>query len=74
MELLDAIKTRRNIREFTGERIPDEDIKKLLDAARYAPSPENLQMWRYVVIRDDEGARQTTHQQRLENFFILQTC
>jgi nitroreductase len=24
MELLDAIKTRRSIREFTGERIPDE--------------------------------------------------
>ena len=54
MELLEAIKTRRSIREFTGERIPDEDIEKILDAARYAPSPENLQMWRYVVIRDDQ--------------------
>ncbi|MFQ6088591.1 MAG: nitroreductase family protein [Candidatus Methanofastidiosia archaeon] len=50
----DAIRTRRSIREFTGERIPDEDLEKILDAARYAPSPENMQMWRYVVIRDDQ--------------------
>ena len=54
MELLEAIKTRRSIRDFTGERIPDEHIEQILDAARYAPSPENLQMWRYVVIRDDQ--------------------
>ena len=50
----DAIRTRRSIREFTGESIPDEDIERILDAARYAPSPENMQMWRYVVIRDDQ--------------------
>ena len=54
MDVLDAIKTRRSIREFTGEKIPDEDIEKILDAARYAPSPENMQMARYVVIRDDQ--------------------
>ena len=54
MELLEAIKTRRSIRDFTGERIPDEHIEMILDAARYAPSPENLQMWRYVVIREDQ--------------------
>ncbi len=54
MELLEAIKTRRSVREFTGKRIPDEHIEMILDAARYAPSPENLQMWRYVVIRDDQ--------------------
>ncbi|MBX5326584.1 MAG: nitroreductase family protein [Candidatus Bathyarchaeia archaeon] len=54
MDLLEAIKTRRSIREFTGERIPDEHIELILDSARYAPSPENMQMWRYIVIRDDQ--------------------
>jgi nitroreductase len=58
MELLEAIKTRRSIREFTGERIPDEHIEMILDAARYAPSPENLQMWRYVVIREDQEMKE----------------
>jgi len=51
---LEAVKTRRSIRDFTGQRIPDEHIEMVLDAARYAPSPENLQMWRYVVIREDQ--------------------
>jgi len=54
LELLEAIKTRRSIRNFTGEKIPDEHIELILDAARYAPSPENLQMWRYIVIREDQ--------------------
>jgi len=54
MELLEAIKTRRSIREFTAQRIPDEHIELILDSARYAPSPENMQMWRYVVIREDQ--------------------
>jgi len=54
VELLEAIKTRRSIRDFTGQPIPDEHIEMILDAARYAPSPENLQMWRYIVIREDQ--------------------
>jgi len=54
MEVLEAIRTRRSVRDFTGERIPEDHIEKILDAARYAPSAENLQMWRYVVIREDQ--------------------
>jgi len=57
MELMEAIKTRRSIRDFTGQPIPDEHIEKILDAARYAPSPENLQMWRYIVIRQDQETK-----------------
>jgi len=53
MELMDAIKTRRSIREFGPGKVTDSDLEKILDAARYAPSPENMQMWRYIVIRDD---------------------
>jgi nitroreductase len=53
-KLVELIRMRRSIRHMTGERIPDEDLELILDAARYAPSPENMQMWRYVLIRDDE--------------------
>jgi len=52
-QLVELIRMRRSIRHMTGERIPDEDLELILDAARYAPSPENMQMWRYVLIRDD---------------------
>jgi nitroreductase len=52
--IVELIRMRRSIRRMTGERIPDEDLELILDAARYAPSPENMQMWRYIVIRDDK--------------------
>jgi nitroreductase len=58
MDLFEAIRTRRSIRDFTGEKLPDEDLEKILDAARYAPSPENMQMWRYVIIRDDQELKE----------------
>lgn len=58
MDIIEAIRTRRSIRDFTGEKIPDEDLEKILDSARYAPSPENMQMWRYVIIREDQELKE----------------
>ena len=52
-DIVELIRMRRSIRHMTGERLPDEDLELIFDAARYAPSPENMQMWRFVVIRDD---------------------
>ncbi|MEM1513174.1 MAG: nitroreductase family protein [Candidatus Jordarchaeales archaeon] len=53
----DTIRLRRSIRRYTGERIPDEDLEKILDAARYTPSPENMQMYRFVIVRDDQETK-----------------
>jgi len=52
------IRERRSIREFTGEKIPDEHIEMILEAARHAPSPENMLMMRFVVIRDDQEMKE----------------
>ncbi|TFG05119.1 hypothetical protein EU538_11665 [Candidatus Thorarchaeota archaeon] len=52
------VRSRRSIREFTGEKIPDEHIEMILDAARHAPSPENMLMIRLVVIRDDQETKE----------------
>jgi nitroreductase len=57
LESLKWIRERRSIREFTGERIPDEHIELILEAARHAPSPENMLMIRFVVIRDDQDMK-----------------
>ncbi len=54
LQTLKWIRERRSIREFTGEKIPDEHIELILEAARHAPSPENMLMIRFVVIRDDQ--------------------
>jgi nitroreductase len=37
----DAIEQRRSIRKFKNDRIPDEHILALIDAARLAPSASN---------------------------------
>ncbi len=47
-----AILGRRSIRKFTGEKIPDEDVKKFLEAAMAAPSACNQQPWHFLVVRD----------------------
>jgi nitroreductase len=52
MDLFDAIQGRKSIRKFKRTPVPEEDIKKILDAGRLAPSANNTQPWSFVVIRD----------------------
>jgi nitroreductase len=52
MELFDAIQGRKSIRRFKQTPVPDEDITKILDAGRWAPSANNTQPWSFVVIND----------------------
>jgi len=54
MDVLEAIKMRRSIRKYRPQRIPDEKLKTILDAARLAPSAANRQPWRFVVVEDTE--------------------
>lgn len=49
MELMDAIRARRSIRTFDGRPVPPEVLKKMIDAATYAPSRFNVQPWRFHV-------------------------
>lgn len=54
MELFDAIKTRRSIRVYKKDIVPDEIIEKILDAGRWAPSGKNRQHWHFIVIKDEK--------------------
>jgi len=51
-DLFEAIRTRRSVRSFQIEHIPPSVIERLVDAARWAPSPSNLQTWRFVAIQE----------------------
>jgi nitroreductase len=53
-ELLELVKTRRSVREFTSHPVPDEMIDKIIEAARWAPSGANSQPWEFVVITNQE--------------------
>jgi nitroreductase len=48
------IKTRRSIRRYKPEVPPRNLILNLIDAARYAPSPTNLQPWLFLIITKKE--------------------
>jgi nitroreductase len=52
MEAIEAILTRRSIRHFTSQVIPNTIIQELLNAAMHAPSAGNEQPWHFIVIRD----------------------
>lgn len=49
---LDLLLTRRSVRKFEDREVSDEDLRKVLDAARYAPSARNSQPWEFVVVKD----------------------
>ncbi len=50
MDVFEAIKRRRSIRQFSDEPIGKDALEKLLDAARWAPTASNQQRWRFVVV------------------------
>lgn len=54
METLDAIMQRRSIRKYKKESIPEDDLRKILECGRQAPSAANRQPWRFIVVRDPE--------------------
>ncbi len=49
---LEAIHTTRSMRRLTNQTIPDDALKKILDAAIRAPSGSNQQTWSFIVITD----------------------
>ena len=50
-----VIQDRRSIREYTEEPVSEEDLQMILEAARQAPSGENAQPWRFVIVKDAEA-------------------
>lgn len=49
-KLLDIIKNRRSIKEFSPREVPRDVIFRILEAARWAPSAHNAQPWRFIII------------------------
>ena len=54
MDTMKAILSRRSIRKYTKEPVPDSVVKEILEAAMSAPSAGNERPWHFVVINDRE--------------------
>ncbi|MCX8183961.1 MAG: nitroreductase family protein [Crenarchaeota archaeon] len=52
MDVFEAIRTRRSIRVYEDRPVEEEKLKRILEAARLAPSAGNRQPWRFIVVTD----------------------
>ena len=57
-DILEVITSRQSIRRYTDQPVPDEMIDKIIEAARWAPSGENEQPWRLILVRDPGTRKQ----------------
>ena len=57
MDALEAIRTRRSVRKYRPDPVPEELLKEVLSAARIAPSADNAQPWKFIVVTDEEIKR-----------------
>ena len=57
METWDAIRSRRNVRTYQERPLDEEDLDRILEAARRTPSSSNRQRWDFVVVTDRERLR-----------------
>ncbi len=53
--ILERMKDRKSIRDYTDQKVSEEDLKLILECARYAPSGENAQPWRFIVVRNEKS-------------------
>jgi len=53
MDTIEAIKSRRSIRLYRSEAVPDDKVEQIVEAGRWAPSAANSQPWTFIVVRDE---------------------
>ena len=52
---MEVVDLRRSVRNYTDTAVSEEDLKMILEATRWAPSGENAQPWRFIIVRDKDN-------------------
>jgi nitroreductase len=58
MDVLEAIRTNRAVRQFADRPVPDDVIREIVNAGRRAQSSKNDQPWHFIVVRDRDTLKQ----------------
>ena len=53
MNIIEAIRTRKSIRDFTADPVPQHILRKIIEVASRAPSAENSQPWEFTIVAGD---------------------
>jgi coenzyme F420-0:L-glutamate ligase/coenzyme F420-1:gamma-L-glutamate ligase len=59
---LNFLRSRRSVRHFLPEPVPDEVVKRMLETAAFAPSAHNRQPWRFVIPQSGEAKTRLAEQ------------
>ncbi len=68
---LNLVRSRRSIRRYSAAAVSDEQMAAILEAGRLAPSGNNAQPWRFIVVRD-EGVKRRLYEAAGRQSFILE--
>ena len=71
MDVSEAIRTRCSVRQFRDGVIPDDILQRILEAARWAPSPFNTQPWEFIIIKDKETLKAISKYARYSGYLSL---
>lgn len=57
MNFIELVQSRHSIRKFLPDAIPKDILMQILEAGRVAPSAQNRQPWRFIVIEGDKDVK-----------------
>src|ERR687897_962128 len=60
-QVLDTIHGRRSVRSYLQKRVPEDLVERVLEAARWAPSPHGRQPWRFAVLTKEATKERLAH-------------
>jgi len=66
--VFEAIRWRRSVRSYEEREVEDWKLRRVLEAGRLAPSGRNRQIWRFVVVRDEDRRRRLMEACRMQRF------
>ena len=58
MDFYEAATARSSVRDFTDEKIPEETMKRIVEAAYMAPANDHFRDWHYIIVSDKEVMRE----------------
>jgi len=70
MDLFKVIEKRRSIRKFKPKPVETEDLKRILEAGRLAPSGGNRQPWHFIIVKDSETKKALATASNNQQFIV----
>jgi nitroreductase len=68
MDVYEAIRARKSVRTYQDRPVEPDRLRRVLEAARLAPSARNDQEWRFVVVTDREKRKRLASEASTQHF------